>query len=148
MLFTVGRPFGWYQLNLEVHATETFNTAVPSAIGTDPESIDDSQVQCEDQYHKDKHACEAPFIDIATRYVHYHSYLHLILTLPDPPEEFGVAVRNLKALARELEALQNAPVEVRRGVDKVLRVQLGVSSGALRGLIGRGDEGGEDNATG
>jgi hypothetical protein len=135
MQLNVGVPFGQYQLKLDVTATETFATS-PDASGTDLEFIDNSRVQWEEQYYTDQKACEAPFKDIATRYVHYHPYLNLLLTLPDPPEEYGVAVRTVRALARELEALQHAPAEVRGGMDKLLRERLGISSTALRGLLG------------
>jgi hypothetical protein len=57
--------------------------------------------------------------------------LNLVLTLPDPPEQYDAALRTLRNLARELESLQHAPAEVQRGIDQFLRARLGVSAGAL-----------------
>ena len=61
--------------------------------------------------------------------------MNLLLVAPDPPEEYGAAVRLLKDIARELESLQDAPPELQKGIDKLVRTQLGVSSAALRGLL-------------
>ena len=91
-------------------------------------------MQWEPQFYADQKACSAAFVDVGKRYVRVHSYLNLVLTLPDPPEQFEGAVRTLKALARELEALQHAPSEVYHGIDQLLRAKLGVSAGALRQL--------------
>lgn len=134
MVFTVEGPFGQYDLTAQADATEV-NATLPTATGTDIEIINDSTVKWEDQYYKDKAACEAPFIDIANRYVRHHTYLNLLLVAPDPPEEYGAAVRLLKDIARELESLQDAPPELQKGIDKLVRTQLGVSSAALRGLL-------------
>ena len=131
---TADRPFGKYDLNIEVHATETFNLAAAGAVGTDIRFIDNSNVQWETQYYIDQKACSKAFNDIAHRYVRVHPYLSLVLTLPDPPEQYDAAVRTLRNLARELEALQHAPAEVQHGIDKLLRAKLGVSAGALRNL--------------
>lgn len=131
---TAERPFGKYELYIEVHAGETFNLA-PGAVGTDIRFIDNSNVGWEDRYYIDQKACNAVFLDTAHRYVRRHPYLNLVLTLPDPPEQYLAAVRLLTNLAHELESLQEAPAEVHRGIDKLLRAQLGVSSGALRNLL-------------
>jgi hypothetical protein len=131
---TAQQPFGKYELNIEVHATETFNLAAAGAVGTDIRFVDSSVVQWEPKFYSDQKACSAAFLDVAKRYVPEHSYLSLVLTLPDPPEQFDGAVRTLRNVAHELEALHHASSEVYHGVDQVLRAKLGVSAGALRQL--------------
>jgi hypothetical protein len=79
---------------------------------------------------------------VASRYVRGYPYLDLLLTLPDPPEQYDAALRTLRNLGRELESLQQAPAEVQHGIDKILRASLGVSSGALRNLDQGHREGG------
>ena len=134
IVLTVQEPFGKYELNIEAHATETFNLVPPSAVGSDIRFINSSAVQWEPQYYADEAACSRAFFDTAHRYVRGHQYLNLVLTLPDPPEQYDAALRTLRNLARELESLQHAPAEVQRGIDQFLRARLGVSAGALRNL--------------
>jgi hypothetical protein len=135
MLLSCQGPFGIYDLNVRVDATEVFATGAPGATNTDFEIISDAQVKWEAQYYKDRAACEKPFIDVASRYVRYHPYLNLLLVAPDPPEQYQRAVQFLKNIARELESLKDTPAEVHKGIDKVLRSQLGVSSAALHALL-------------
>jgi hypothetical protein len=136
IVLTAWDPFGKYELDIEVHATETFNLAAASAVGSALRFIDSSTVQWSAEYYADKAACSKPFLDVASRYVRGHRYLNLVLTLPDPPEQYDAALRTLRNLARELESLQHAPAEVQRGIDQFLRARLGVSAGALRNLAG------------
>jgi hypothetical protein len=136
IVLTAWDPFGKYELDIEAHATETFNLAAASAVGSAIRFIDSSAVQWSAQYYADKAACSKAFLDVAHRYVRGHRYLNLVLTLPDPPEQYDAALRTLRNLARELESLQHAPTEVQHGIDKILRARLGVSSGALRNLAG------------
>ena len=136
IVLTAQEPFGKYELNIEAHATETFNLVPPSAVGSDIRFINSSAVQWEAQYYIDEADCSRAFFDIAHRYVRGHQYLNLVLTLPDPPEQYDAALRTLRNLARELESLQHAPAEVQRGIDQFLRARLGVSAGALRNLAG------------
>ena len=137
-VLTVWDPFGKYELDVEAHATETFNLAAAGAVGSAIQFIDSSTVQWSAEYYRDKAACSKAFLDVAHRYVRGHRYLNLVLTLPDPPEQYDGALRTLRNLARELESLQNAPAEVQHGIDKILRARLGVSSGALRNLESQG----------
>ena len=136
IVLTARDPFGKYDLDIEAHATETFNLAAASAVGSAIRFIDSSAVQWSAQYYADKAACSKAFLDVAHRYVRGHRYLNLVLTLPDPPEQYDAALRTLRNLARELESLQHAPAEVQRGIDQYLRARLGVSVGALRNLAG------------
>jgi hypothetical protein len=129
-------PFGKYELDIEAHATETFNLAGASAVGSAIRFLDSSKVQWAAQYYADQAACSRAFLDVADRYVRGHRYLNLVLTLPDPPEQYDAALRTLRNLGRELESLQHAPAEVQRGIDQFLRARLGVSAGALRNLAG------------
>jgi hypothetical protein len=134
IVLTVWDPFGKYELDIEAHATETFNLAAASAVGSAIRFIDSSKVQWVPQYYADQAACSKAFLDVAQRYVRGHRYLNLVLTLPDPPEQYDAALRTLRNLGRELESLQHAPAEVQHGIDQFLRARLGVSSGALRNL--------------
>jgi hypothetical protein len=138
IVLTVQDPYGKYELNVEAHATETFNLAAASAVGSDILFIDSSSVQWSAEYYADQAACSKAFFDIAHRYVHVHRYLNLVLTLPDPPEQYDAALRLLRNLAREVEALQHAPAEVQRGIDSLLRNRLGVTASALRNLAKEG----------
>ena len=47
VVLTVQEPFGKYELNIEAHATETFNLVPPSAVGSDIRFINSSAVQWE-----------------------------------------------------------------------------------------------------
>jgi hypothetical protein len=138
IVLTALDPFGKYELDIEAHATETFNLAAAGAVGSAIQFIDSSAVEWETQYYTDKAACSKPFIDVAHRYVRAHRYLSLVLTLPDPPEQYDAALRLLRNLGRELESLQHAPAEVQHGIDRILRDRLGVSSGELRNLESQG----------
>jgi hypothetical protein len=114
-------PFGKYELDIEAHATETFNLAGASAVGSAIRFLDSSKVQWAAQYYADQAACSRAFLDVADRYVRGHRYLNLVLTLPDPPEQYDAALRTLRNLGRELESRQHAPAEVQRGIDQFLR---------------------------
>jgi len=134
---SMSSPYGIYPLDISVEASEVYGN-FPSETGDSFQTIDNSRVAWEDQFYKDRAACEKPFVDIAQRYVRVHPHIFKVFSPPDPPPEWKQAIAVLQQFGKTFQGLEQETGETRNAVEHLMSARLGLSIATLRELAALG----------
>jgi len=128
-IFNVGFP-GHIPLTIEVEVGEK-SGKIGSISGAIFATLDTQALFYEDQYYKDRSACEAAFRDRINRLTRWKR-IFILLTLPDPPPDMMRSVQILDEVVAEITQLQHEEPALAREAIAGLAHKLKISPRLLR----------------
>jgi hypothetical protein len=123
---------------IEAFANEKFaSTDVTSDI--DWITVNNETLIWDEQYNKDRSACEERWHDFVHRHVRYDPFFNILFTLPDPPDDYRRVIRQLEQLSLAVRRLYERSPEDAHMMEQAIQRAVGVDSVVLHviGQMGR-----------
>lgn len=124
---------GHFDLTIEAAAHEKFASA-DQTTGTGWITYANERLQFEAQYDKDRADCELRWRELVRRYVQFDPFFNILLTLPDPPEDYRRVFVQLEALSHAIRQIEAHAHEDARQIEQAIEAATGINAAVLHGI--------------
>ena len=117
---------GDVDLQVQALVSDTYVSPGTQTTETTWVTAENETVTWEPQYYTDRNACEAAWRDLLEKLVAFKD-IPIILTLPDPPPDYDIVMRQIEAMQAVLQWAKGQSLEVSRGIEQGIRARFGLT---------------------